>query len=58
MNNNDRKFGLEIEISEFIENDDILSSIPIFNNSEICLGINDLLETLTGFTERTQKFTK
>lgn len=58
MNNSDRKFELEIEISEFIENEDILSSIPIFNNSEICLGIDDLLETLEGFTQRTQNFIK
>ncbi len=58
MPSNRKKFDIKLEIREYIEDEDALSAVPIFENSEICLGIDDILNTFDTYRERLELFIK
>jgi len=56
MPSNRKKFDIKLELREFIEDDDALSAIPIFKNSEMCRGIDDILNTFDIYRKRLELF--
>ncbi|MFX1567221.1 MAG: hypothetical protein ACFFCV_02505 [Promethearchaeota archaeon] len=56
MTANENKFGLELKLTEFIEVDDTITSVPIYENSEICLNADDILATLKIYQQRLEIF--